>query len=315
MIKHTIPPIWGQFSGLYLWFYGLSYTLGFLSLFYWFTRRKEQLGMMPAEVRSLTLAVACGVLIGGRMIEVCFYENIFYFSHPHMIPAIWLGGMSTHGILLGATVAALWHCRRWRRNFLELADELAVPGACIMGFGRLGNFIDGQIAGAPTDLPWGVLFPELEGARHPVVLYDGIKNLLVFVFLIWLAHRRHPPRGAMLGHFIFWYGFLRIFIDLFREYRVDLLGLPPGQEFNLLMTLSGAGLLYYAYRHMPPRHSRRLRGGRDLAVRPALQWLWLSIVLALPNVMPSDWTYDVVTHYSGRYPMERSVWYPVIDPP
>ena len=305
--------------GAYLWWYGASYTFGFASLLFWLWRRRRQTGMPAAEARALTIAVACGVLLGGRTVEAVFYEREFYFAHPEWIPALWLGGMSTHGILLGATLAAAWHCRKWRRNFAELADELAAPAACIMGFGRIGNFIDGQIAGAATTMPWGVLFPDFEGARHPVVLYDGVKNLLLFGFLLWLVRRR-PPRGAMLGHFLFWYGFLRIFVDLFREYRVELLGFPPGQEFNVFMALVGGGILLHSHLRMPRRESDKLRGGLRRGQCPpwktAAQVAALFLLMALPNVIPSDWTYDVPTHYAHRHDgMERTAWYPEIDPP
>lgn len=116
-----------------------------------------------------------------------------------------------------------------------------------MGIGRLGNFIDGQIAGSITDVCWAVRFPDLEGFRHPVVLYDGLKNLLLVPVLLYLRSRR-PPRGIVLGHFILWYGFLRIFVDQFREYRTDLLGLPPGQEFNILMSVVGLVLIVWAHK-------------------------------------------------------------------
>lgn len=319
MIEHNIDPVWGRLFGAYLWWYGASYAFGFASLLLWLRRRGRRIAMPPAEARALTIAVAVGVLLGGRVVEVVFYEREFYFAHPELIPAAWLGGMSTHGILLGATLAAVWHCRAWRRNFIELADELAAPGACIMGFGRLGNFIDGQIAGAATTMPWGVVFPDFEGARHPVVLYDGVKNLLLFGFLLWLARRR-PPRGAMLGHFLFWYGFLRIFVDLFREYRVELLGFPPGQEFNVLMALTGGAMLLHSYLRMPPRIDDALRGGlkteTNSRAKTAWQWAALFFLLALPNVIPSDWTYDVPVHYAHRHEgMERTMWYPEINPP
>src|SRR6185295_17781053 len=106
-----------------------------------------------------------------------------------------------------------------------------------------GNFIDGQILGSVTDVWWAVKFPDAEGFRHPVVLYDGLKNLLLIPWLLVLRSRR-PPRGVVLAHFILWYGLLRIPIDLFREYPGTLLGLATGQRFNVFMTVLGAALLW-----------------------------------------------------------------------
>ena len=111
-----------------------------------------------------------------------------------------------------------------------------------MGLGRLGNFIDGQIVGGVTDVAWGVKFPDAEGFRHPVVLYDGLKNLLLVPYLM-RVRGTNPTPGATAARFVFWYAFLRIFIDLFRDYPTHRLALGTGQTLNLLMALTGAVLL------------------------------------------------------------------------
>ena len=244
---HNIDPVFAEVGGLYLWWYGASYSLGFLATFIWLNANRTVLALDMNDVYRLSIYIAVGVLLGGRAVEVIFYEWTYYGSHLAHIPAIWLGGMSTHGILLGATIAVILFCKLHRRNFLEVADVLAIAAAFIMAFGRIGNFIDGQIVGSLTDMPWGVKFPDLNGFRHPVVLYDGLKNLLL-VPLLLLIRRSKPPRGVLVAHFILWYGFLRIFVDFFREYRSSLYGLPPGQEFNVVMTLIGIGLLIWCYR-------------------------------------------------------------------
>jgi phosphatidylglycerol:prolipoprotein diacylglycerol transferase len=195
---------------------------------------------------------------------------------------------------------------------------MVIAGAFIMGVGRIGNFIDGQIVGAPTDLWWGVKFPDLEGFRHPVVLYDGLKNLLLVPFLILVRNMR-PPRGVVTAHFILWYGFLRIFIDFFREYRTSLQGFPPGQEFNILMTVVGAGLLFWFY-----RKARNISVEADDStsldehrVAPK-DGTWSKrivfiLLLALPTIIPSDWTQDVPSRYGERHPgMTHSAMYPAI---
>ena len=147
---HSIDPVFAKLGPFYLWWYGLSYTLGYLGVFFWMKRR----GMTKAEAYDLTLRLGGSVLLGGRLVEVFFYEWAYYGEHPWHIPAVWLGGMSTHGILLGATLGTLWHCRRTGRNFLEFADVFVVVGAYLMGVGRIGNFIDGQIVGSVTSMPW-----------------------------------------------------------------------------------------------------------------------------------------------------------------
>lgn len=298
-----------------MWWYGASYTLGLLGAFFWIKRVRGSLDYDLRTLYALTIMLSLGVLLGGRLIEVVFYEWPYYRDNPWHIAAIWLGGMSTHGVLLGAVVSVWLFCRSWDKPFLPIADVLAIAGAYIMGVGRLGNFIDGQIAGSLTDVCWAVQFPDLEGFRHPVVLYDGLKNLLLVPVLLFIRSRR-PPSGVVLGHFILWYGFLRIFVDFFREYRTDLFGLPPGQEFNVLMTLIGVTLIVRAYKTddgeqtCRATHEVMKQGG----AASWLQRIVLGMLVTIPLIIPSDWTQDVPERYGARHEgMEHSFIYPRIS--
>lgn len=310
---HHLDPVLGQVGGLYLWWYGLSYTLGFLGVFLWLRREQARLGLSPKAVYDLTLHLVVAVVLGGRLVEVLCYEWPYYSRHPAHIPALWLGGMSTHGLLLGAVLGTLIFCRRTRRSFLTMADALVIPGAWVMGVGRIGNFIDGQIAGSLTDGWWGVQFPDLEGFRHPVVLYDGLKNLALIPFLLW-RRSRNPPRGMVFAHFVFWYAFLRLFVDLFREYPVETFGIETGQVINLTMATAGAVMLVWFHRRNEPAESPAVApasGGSLLAPR-----LWLVALLLGCLVMPSDWTQDVPARYGKRHPgMRHSTLYPPLAPP
>ncbi|MFC1827830.1 prolipoprotein diacylglyceryl transferase, partial [Thermodesulfobacteriota bacterium] len=317
---HNIDPIIGKIDGFYLWWYGLSYTLGFLGVFLWIRRNRSRLSMTDREAYDLIILLAGGVLIGGRLVEVFFYEWAYYGKHIWHIPAVWLGGMSTHGILLGAIIGIILFCRLNQRSFFEITDLLTIAGAYIMGVGRIGNFIDGQIVGSMTDMWWGVQFPDLEGYRHPVVLYDGIKNLLLIPFLL-LIKKTHPPRGVMTAHFILWYGFLRIFVDFFREYRTDFFGFPPGQEFNIFMTVTGAFMLFWFYYNrrrisdspaISPVQEKTTREASEKGLW-ARRIIFISL-LGLPIIIPSDWTQDIPARYGKRHPgIEYSTIYPEIN--
>ena len=197
LFVHRIDPILGTIGGIHLWWYGLSYAAGFFNLHRYMLARRNRLGFSRHDVYALSLCVSIGVLLGGRFIEVSFDEWPFYRDHPGLIPALWLGGMATHGLLLGAAVGATVFAYVWRRPLLELADELVIPGAFMMGIGRIGNFIDGQIVGGVTDVWWAVLFPDALGARHPVVLYDGAKNLLLIPYLLWVRRTNRTPRSRI----------------------------------------------------------------------------------------------------------------------
>ena len=318
---HNIDPVVFEIGGTYFWWYGFSFTAGFLGIFFWLRRNRTSLAMDMSEVYNLTIMMSLGVLLGGRVIEVFFYEWAYYGQHLTHIPALWLGGMSTHGLLLGAILSMAVYCRLKRRSFLELADSLAIAGAYIMGMGRIGNFIDGQIIGSVTDVWWAVKFPDVEGFRHPVVLYDGIKNLMLIPFLLWIRSM-HPPRGVVVAHFFLWYGFLRIFIDFFREYRTDFLGFPPGQEFNIFMSLLGVFMLGWFYRKRGPEPERGMKEAGtavavpEASVRLRVKQVVFALLLVLPTVIPSDWTQNVPDRYGKRHAgMVHSAFYPDIVVP
>jgi phosphatidylglycerol---prolipoprotein diacylglyceryl transferase len=294
---HQIDPVIIQPAGICLWWYGLSYATGFLSLHLWLRRGRERVGLSLAEVDRLTLFLVTGVLLGGRFVEVLLYEWPFYSQHLWLIPAFWLGGMATHGLLLGAVAGAWLFCRLHQKSFLNLLDELAVPGSLIMGLGRFGNFIDGQIVGSTTHMWWGVKFPDADGFRHPVVLYDGLKNLLLVPVLL-LIRRYDHRRGALTGHFIFWYGFLRIFVDVFREYPTTLLGIATGQCLNVVMTVAGLCLLAWSRRNANADAALAANVKGPGSWLPKLAFAGL---LAFCLTIPSDWTQDIPARYGKRH--------------
>ena len=201
---HDIDPIIGTIFGVHLWWYGLSYTLGFFNAFNFIDRRRGYLALTRTQVYDLSILIAVGVLAGGRAVEVIFYEWEFYGEQLQLIPAVWLGGMASHGLLVGGLAAVWIFCRVTGKPFLVMTDVMAAPASFILGLGRIGNFIDGQILGSVTTVPWAVKFPDAEGFRHPVVLYDGIKNIAIIPFLLFFGPK-DMPRGFTTGLFLFLY--------------------------------------------------------------------------------------------------------------
>ena len=315
---HRIDPIIADLGGLHLWWYGLSYALGFFEIYLFAKRHRSELSLTLSDVYALTLMLGVGVLIGGRVIEVSFDEWNFYRQHPWFIPAYWLGGMATHGLLIGAAAGTWLFARVYRKPFLQLADLLVIPGAFLMGVGRIGNFIDGQIVGRITDVWWAVQFPYAEGFRHPVVLYDGAKNLLLVPYLLRVCRANTTP-GATAARFVFWYAFPRIFIDVFRDYPTHRLALGTGQTLNLIMAALGVVLLIRSRmrrlgRLAPlPVYAASTGDEREGSPLGGLRMALAGLLLFCLTI-PSNWTQDVPVHYAARHGGLRHSWlYPQID--
>jgi phosphatidylglycerol---prolipoprotein diacylglyceryl transferase len=304
---HDIDPVIGTIAGVHLWWYGASYASGFLTAHLALRRSRRALGLSLRSTYTLTLLLAVGALIGGRAVVV-HNEWELYGNHPEWIPALWIGGLATHGLIIGGTLAVLIFCLVHGRPLRPLFDQLAIAAALILACGRLGNFIDGQIVGRVTDVPWAVKFPNAEGFRHPVVLYDGLKNALLVPLLAWVG-RRHPPAGRVAALFVLLYAMPRIGIDLLRDYPLTLLGLPSGQTFNVVMAIVGAVLVAKSY----------LRPGPSpvVATEPEANPGWrlpaFVVLLAFVLTIPSDATRDVPAVYGARHPgLEHSAIYPEI---
>ncbi|MEP6847680.1 MAG: prolipoprotein diacylglyceryl transferase family protein, partial [Acidobacteriota bacterium] len=171
--------------------------------------------------------------------------------------------------------------------------------AIILGFGRIGNFIDGQIFGSLTDLPWGIQFPNVAGSRHPVVLYDGIKNFLLVPTLLLIRRHGLPP-GRLAAIFVILYAGLRIPIDTLREYPIAMWGVPTGQMLNIIMVMAGVIFLFVnIYRSDEDQvpHAPEKVGSRPLLLKK----LMFAAICILPLVIPSDATRDVPATYGSRH--------------
>ena len=148
---HNIDPTFASVLGVDLYYYGLAYSIGFLGIFIWTRMRRRELGWSLPEVYDFSILFSVGVLLLGRLFAVFVYHWEYYSGHLNELFSYWSGGMATHGVLLGGTGAVALFCRLRRKSFLRLADEIVIPAAFFMALGRIGNFVNGQIAGTTTD--------------------------------------------------------------------------------------------------------------------------------------------------------------------
>lgn len=241
--------------------YGLMYIVGILVGWFLGRLRAARCGFTRAEVDDLITWLVVGILAGGRLGQVFFYEPGYYFADPVRILKIWEGGMSFHGGIIGVMIAFWLFGRRYGRTFLQMGDFVApliAPGLC---FGRIANFINGELWGTPTDAPWGVVFPQADGlARHPSQLYEAALEGLVLFLVVWVYSARPRPTGAVSGLFLICYGVFRFLVEFVRE-PADLGYLAfgwftMGQLLSLPMILAGAWLMIRAAGKRPAEAGR-----------------------------------------------------------
>lgn len=256
-LYQMLDPVALQIGPLQIRWYGLAYVAGFICAFLilgnlskrWRVRINEDAFFV------MVFCVIFGVIIGGRAGYVLFYGDGYYLQHPEKILAFNEGGMSFHGGLIGVLAGGYIASRITHIPFLTLADMGAVGAAIGLFFGRCANFVNGELWGAPTDLPWGVVFGGAAGTmpRHPSQLYEAfLEGIVIFCVLFALSRKNPPcPRGTFIGLFLTMYGVFRFLVEFVREPDVQigyLWGgwLTMGQVLSVPLIVAGIVLLIYA---------------------------------------------------------------------
>jgi phosphatidylglycerol---prolipoprotein diacylglyceryl transferase len=248
----NIDPVIFGIGPLQVRWYGLMYVLGFTASYFLVLKQIRDFSYKPLEpcFENLNLVLILSVVIGGRLGYVLFYNFSYYMQHPLEIPATWTGGMSFHGACLGVLLGGWLYTRKKKLNFWKCADIYVVTIPVGLGLGRLGNFINGELFGRTSTVPWAMVFPGGgPQPRHPSQLYEmALEGLLLFTIL-WIFKGRpwkgnkNWPHGTMLSLFLIGYGCFRIFVELFREPDQHIgfvLGsITRGQLLSGLMVLGG----------------------------------------------------------------------------
>ncbi len=256
LVHPQFDPVAFQLGPVAVRWYGLMYLLAFV-LFVVLgkirARRNLLTGWHPRDVDDMLFYGVFGVILGGRLGYVLFYKPLYYVAHPLEILQVWSGGMSFHGGFLGV-LAALWLFARSRdKRFLDVTDFVAPLVPLGLAAGRLGNFINGELVGRVTDVPWAMVFPQVDGLpRHPSQLYQfGLEGVLLFLLLWWYAGRTRPM-GAVSAMFLIGYGAFRFIAEFAREPDNFLGflagGLTMGQWLSLPMMAAGVVMLVWSFR-------------------------------------------------------------------
>lgn len=260
-----IDPVAFQIGPVAVHWYGLTYVVAF-ALFLWLANlrlRHEPYaslrgpgGWSRKDVEDMLFLGVLGVIVGGRLGYVLFYQPAYHLANPLQVFAVWKGGMSFHGGLVGVVVSQWWFARSRQRPFLQVTDLIAPCVPLGLASGRVGNFINGELWGRPADpsLPWAMVFPHSGSMvpRHPSQIYQFLLEGVLLFLILWLFARRWRPMGQVSALFLIGYGVLRFIAEFFREPDAHLgvlsLGMTMGQWLCIPMVVAGVALWVWSVR-------------------------------------------------------------------
>jgi phosphatidylglycerol:prolipoprotein diacylglycerol transferase len=270
LIHPQFDPVAISVGPLSIHWYGLMYLIGFflfIVLGRYRIKHNPQSAITPTLLDDALFYGVLGVILGGRLGHILFYQFSYYLQHPMEIFAIWQGGMSFHGGFLGVILAMALLAHKHKLPWLAVTDFIAPLVPLGLGAGRIGNFINGELWGRPTDVPWGMIFPHVDTLpRHPSQLYEFALEGIALFILLWIYSSKPRPVGAVSGMFLTGYGVFRSFAEFFREPDDGFMGIltwgvSMGQWLSLPMIAAGIGMLFWAYRSsnkpLPKTRSRR----------------------------------------------------------
>lgn len=251
----NIDPVALQLGPLKIHWYGLSYLIGFYGA-WWIALRRTRLAHVnwtKDEVSDLLFYAVMGIILGGRLGYTLFYNFSGWLADPLVLLRIWEGGMSFHGGLIGVVTAIILFARKTGRPIHEVGDFTVVVVPFGLMTGRIGNFINGELWGGPSDLPWAMVFPGAgPEARHPSMLYEAfLEGAVLLAILLWFSSKPRPAL-AVSGVFLFGYGLFRSLVETVRvpDEHIGYLAwdwLTMGQLLSLPMMLAGAAMLAWGY--------------------------------------------------------------------
>ncbi|WP_024329790.1 prolipoprotein diacylglyceryl transferase [Thioalkalivibrio sp. ALR17-21] len=256
-----IDPVAFSLGPVSIHWYGLMYVVGFLSFWglgVWRARSRDWDPLSPQQVGDLLFWGAIGVIIGGRLGYALFYNFDGVLADPLSLIRLWEGGMSFHGGLIGVLAAAWLYSRRLQVPFFRLTDFVAPLIPIGLGAGRAGNWINGELWGKPTDLPWAMVFPAADYVpRHPSQLYQAFLEGVVLFVVLWLVSRQPRRTGLVSGLFLTLYGAFRFMVEFVREPDAHIGYLAfgwvtMGQVLSLPVILFGLGLIVWSRRNPLP---------------------------------------------------------------
>ncbi len=263
MFKIDFNPVAFKIANFAVHWYGIMYLLSFISgwlLARYRLKKWQSIGcnypFKIDQLDDLLFYIVLGVILGGRIGYIIFYNLHYYVTNPAEIFALWHGGMSFHGGLIGVILSCYLWTRKQKLNFFSITDFIAPIIPIGLAAGRIGNFINGELWGRVTNVPWAVIYPKVDlQLRHPSELYEFfLEGIILFIILWFFNCKNNRPKKATSAMFLLLYGCFRFICEFFRQPDIQLgivfFGyLTRGQELCLIMIIIGLALLYYSYKN------------------------------------------------------------------
>lgn len=244
-LKH-LDPVAINLGFFKIHWYGLAYLFGILLAYNWakFIIALKKTSITNQEIEQFLSYAIIGIIVGGRLGHIFLYEPLNYLNNPIKIFKVWEGGMSFHGGFIGVVIAGLFFIKKNKIKFWDLWNLIAPCTPIGLFFGRIANFINAELVGKITDMPWGVVFFNTNVARHPTQIYEALlEGLVLWLILNYLLFFQnwHKYKMKISGAFLFGYGFFRITVEFFKEpeYVFQAIDLPYGVVFSLPMVIIG----------------------------------------------------------------------------
>lgn len=244
MFYNNINPVFAEIGPFSIRYYGIIFAAGILVSFLILRHlaKKRQLPLSNKDFDELLLLSTVAAVVGARLGHVISSFG-YYLDNPAQIVAVWNGGMAFHGGFLGLVIAGYYFARKKKLSFYDIADIAVIPAALALALGRVANFINGEFYGTPTSLPWGVKFGSINYFRHPVQIYEAIKNFVIFVVL-WQLRNKKLPKGTLFWTFVFLYGSIRFLLEFLKVVPTYAFGLKWGQFWSIPMVALGGYMLW-----------------------------------------------------------------------
>ena len=251
----SLNPIAFSFGSVRVYWYGILFASAILSglqFMKWVYKRE---GLDVESLDNMFLYIVIGIVVGARLGHVLFYDPAFYFAHPAKIIAVWEGGLASHGGGLGVIIALYIYTKKYKINFLWLIDRIAIPTALFGFFVRMGNLMNSEIVGIPTDKPWAIIFTRVDMLpRHPAQVYESLSYLSIFFILcfVYKVYKEKFQNGFLFGLFLVLIFSARFLIEFVKvqqaDYDTSFLMMSTGQALSIPFLILGFALMFYSFK-------------------------------------------------------------------